>query len=70
MAGNSFGQLFRITTAGESHGPANIVIIDGMPSGIKLSEKDLVLLNSKIGLTELLRSKEVKLDRVLKRLHY
>jgi len=41
MAGNSFGQLFRITTAGESHGPANIVIIDGMPSGIKLSEKDI-----------------------------
>jgi len=41
MAGNSFGQLFRITTAGESHGPANVVIIDGMPSGILLSEKDI-----------------------------
>jgi len=41
MAGNSFGQLFRITTAGESHGTAKIVIIDGMPSGIKLSEKDI-----------------------------
>ena len=41
MAGNSFGQLFRITTAGESHGPANVVIIDGMPSGIKLSENDI-----------------------------
>lgn len=41
MAGNSFGQLFRITTAGESHGSANVVIIDGMPSGIKLSEKDI-----------------------------
>jgi len=41
MAGNSIGQLFRITTAGESHGPANVVIIDGMPSGIKLSEKDI-----------------------------
>ena len=41
MAGNSFGTLFRITTAGESHGPANVVIIDGMPSGIKLSEKDI-----------------------------
>ncbi len=41
MAGNSFGQLFRITTAGESHGPANVVIIDGMPSGIKLTEKDI-----------------------------
>jgi len=41
MAGNSFGQLFKITTAGESHGPANVVIIDGMPSGIKLSTKDI-----------------------------
>jgi chorismate synthase len=41
MAGNSFGQLFRITTAGESHGPANVVIIDGMPAGVKLSEKDI-----------------------------
>jgi chorismate synthase len=42
MAGNSFGQLFRITTAGESHGPGNVVIIDGMPPGIPLSEADLL----------------------------
>jgi chorismate synthase len=41
MAGNSFGQLFRVTTAGESHGPANVVIIDGVPPGMALSEKDL-----------------------------
>lgn len=41
MAGNSFGQLFRITTAGESHGPANVVIIDGVPPGLELSEADL-----------------------------
>jgi chorismate synthase len=40
MAGNSFGQVFRITTAGESHGPANIVIIDGVPSGISLNQDD------------------------------
>ncbi|NQV25135.1 MAG: chorismate synthase [Rhodopirellula sp.] len=40
MAGNSFGQLFRITTAGESHGPGNVVIIDGVPPGIPLSEAD------------------------------
>ncbi|MCP4249850.1 MAG: chorismate synthase, partial [bacterium] len=33
MAGNSFGQAFRITTAGESHGPGNVVIIDGIPPG-------------------------------------
>jgi chorismate synthase len=41
MAGNTFGQAFRITTAGESHGPGNVVIIDGCPSGIPLSEDDL-----------------------------
>ena len=36
MAGNSFGQLFRITTFGESHGPAIGGVIDGCPSGIEL----------------------------------
>jgi chorismate synthase len=41
MPGNSFGQFFRITTAGESHGPANIVIVDGCPPGLELSEADL-----------------------------
>jgi chorismate synthase len=41
MSGNSFGQCFRITTAGESHGPGNVVIIDGCPPGIPLSEDDL-----------------------------
>ena len=40
MPGNSFGQFFRITTAGESHGPGNVVIIDGVPSGIPLSTSD------------------------------
>ena len=34
MAGNSFGEIFRITTFGESHGPAIGVIIDGCPSNI------------------------------------
>ena len=41
MAGNSFGQAFRITTAGEAHGPANLVIIDGCPAGLPLGEGDL-----------------------------
>src|SRR5690242_3905438 len=41
MSGNSFGQAFRITTAGESHGPGNVVVIDGCPPGIALSEDDL-----------------------------
>ena len=43
MAGNSFGQAFRITTAGESHGPGNVVIIDGVPPGISLTEDDLLV---------------------------
>lgn len=43
MAGNSFGQAFRITTAGESHGPGNVVIIDGVPPGISLDVDDLMV---------------------------
>ena len=41
MPGDSFGHSFRITTAGESHGPGNVVIIDGCPPGILLAEADL-----------------------------
>ena len=36
MAGNSFGELFRITTFGESHGLAVGVIIDGVPPAFEL----------------------------------
>jgi len=42
MPGNSFGQAFRITTAGESHGPGNLVIVDGCPPGLALSVEDLI----------------------------
>ncbi|MEZ6129624.1 MAG: chorismate synthase [Planctomycetaceae bacterium] len=42
MPGNSFGHFFRITTAGESHGPGNVVIVDGVPPGIPLSVDDLL----------------------------
>ncbi len=42
MPGSSFGQAFRITTAGESHGPANVVIIDGCPPGLPLAADDLL----------------------------
>ncbi|GIV33386.1 MAG: chorismate synthase [Chitinophagales bacterium] len=37
MAGNSFGDLFRITTFGESHGPAIGVVIDGCPAGLQIN---------------------------------
>ncbi|WP_228236033.1 chorismate synthase [Allomuricauda sp. M10] len=36
MAGNSFGQLFRLTTFGESHGKALGGVIDGCPAGLEL----------------------------------
>lgn len=36
MAGNSFGEKFKITTFGESHGAAIGVVIDGCPAGIEL----------------------------------
>src|SRR5712692_2569724 len=42
MPGNSFGELFRITTAGVSHGPGYLLIIDGCPPGMSLSEDDLL----------------------------
>jgi chorismate synthase len=41
MASNSFGTLFRITTWGESHGPAIGCIIDGCPAGLELSQGDI-----------------------------
>ena len=36
--GNSYGKIFRITTFGESHGPAIGVIIDGCPAGLEIDE--------------------------------
>lgn len=41
MAGNSFGDLFRVTTFGESHGPALGCVVDGCPPGIPLTEADI-----------------------------
>jgi len=41
MSGNTFGKLFTVTTAGESHGPALVAIVDGCPPGLELSLEDL-----------------------------
>jgi RimJ/RimL family protein N-acetyltransferase len=41
MSQNTFGQLFRVTTFGESHGKAVGVVVDGCPSGLELVEKDI-----------------------------
>src|SRR5205814_1067742 len=42
MPGNSFGELFRVTTAGVSHGPGYVAIIDGCPPGLPLGVDDLL----------------------------
>jgi chorismate synthase len=41
MSHNTFGHLFRVTTFGESHGPALGCVIDGCPPGIALTEADI-----------------------------
>ena len=41
MAGNSFGQAFRITTFGESHGGAVGCVVDGCPPGLEISEEEI-----------------------------
>lgn len=43
MAGNTIGDLFRVTTFGESHGIALGAIVDGVPPGLALTEEDLQL---------------------------
>lgn len=41
MASNAFGNVFKMTTWGESHGKAVGVVLDGCPAGIGLSEEDI-----------------------------
>ncbi len=41
MSHNTFGHLFRVTTWGESHGPAIGCVVDGCPPGLELSEADI-----------------------------
>ncbi|WP_068468457.1 chorismate synthase [Candidatus Protochlamydia phocaeensis] len=41
MSANSFGNIFKITTWGESHGKAIGVVIDGCPAGIEISEAEI-----------------------------
>ena len=41
MSGSTFGELFRVTNFGESHGPAIGCVIDGCPPGMSLNEADI-----------------------------
>lgn len=45
MPGNTFGKIFRVTTYGESHGPAIGAVIDGCPPGLKI---DLQAINAEM----------------------
>ena len=62
---NSFGRNFRITSFGESHGPAVGVIIDGCPAGMKLTVQDIQpMLDRRRPGTSLLTSPRNEKDRV------
>ena len=39
MAGSTFGKILKLTTWGESHGPALGVVLDGCPAGIEIDEE-------------------------------
>lgn len=41
MSGNTFGKMFKVSTWGESHGEAVGCMVDGVPAGLSLSEKDV-----------------------------
>jgi len=41
MSHNTFGHLFRVTTWGESHGPALGCVVDGCPPGIRFTRDDV-----------------------------
>ncbi len=41
MSSNSFGQLFTVTTFGESHGPAIGCVIDGCPPGLEITAEEI-----------------------------
>ncbi len=41
MSGNTIGKLFTVTTAGESHGPGYVCIVDGCPPGLPLTAADM-----------------------------
>jgi len=41
VSGSSTGQIFKVTTAGESHGAALLAIVEGCPAGLALSELDI-----------------------------
>ena len=49
MSHNTFGHLFRVTTFGESHGPALGCIVDGCPPNIRLTADEIQFRDSWAG---------------------
>ena len=49
MAGSTYGNIFKISTWGESHGKALGVVVDGCPAGINLCEEDIQKFLKKTG---------------------
>lgn len=65
MTGNSFGENFKITTFGESHGKAIGVIVDGVPPNLNLNEQDIQLeLDRRRPAQSLITSQRMEGDRV------
>lgn len=60
MPANTFGELFRVTTAGVSHGPGYLCIVDGCPAGLPLSVDDLLpdLMRRKPGQSKLVTQRK------------
>jgi len=59
---NTFGHLFRVTTFGESHGPAVGAVVDGVPPGLPLTEEDIAreLRRRRPGQSEVVSPREEK----------
>ena len=64
MAGSTYGNLFKITSWGESHGKALGVVVDGCPAGLPLCEEDIKTKRKKKTLkqkrTKKVRKKEIR----------
>ena len=69
MAGSTFGNIFSITTWGESHGKGIGVVIDGCPAGLSLTEEDIqVYLNRrKPGQSRFTTPRKLSLIHILKK---
>ena len=65
MAGSSYGNIFRVTTWGESHGKGLGVVVDGIPAGLELCEEDIqIFLNrGKPGQSKFTRSEERRVGK-------